>query len=172
MENIYELTTWKHPDHYGGFSPDGDFLIYSKNRDSFLLEESNFECIERDITNAANKLPEPENDGEHNQGASWVYTFRANHWGCGWVEYLLVRRDAPEQLQKLCYEIEGALADYPVYDDQDFSEREHEATQEYWSSLSVRERIEYCKENDVSIFQARYDYIKSEGIYQDISGSI
>ena len=30
MENPYQLTTWERPPYYGGFSPEGDFLVFSK----------------------------------------------------------------------------------------------------------------------------------------------
>lgn len=33
---------WKHPECYGGFSPDGDYLILSRHRDSDILSESNW----------------------------------------------------------------------------------------------------------------------------------
>ena len=37
------LTKWEHPDNYAGFSPVGDYLLLSKNRDRYILDEVNFD---------------------------------------------------------------------------------------------------------------------------------
>lgn len=33
---------WTKPECYGGFSPDGDFLVLAQTRDSDVLDESNW----------------------------------------------------------------------------------------------------------------------------------
>ncbi len=55
-----------------------------------------------------------------------VHSF--NHWGPGWFEIILVHPDDEGTAQT----IEDSLADYPVLDDEDHSQREHDMwTDEY-----------------------------------------
>ena len=147
-----EETKWIKPESYAGFSPDGDYLIYSQHRDSDCLSRSNYRRILEDLL----KL-----DGKHQTDDTecFVYDFRASHWAVGWVEYILVKQDAPEEIKQAAGEIICALSDYPVYDESDWTELEHEEISNYWEGLSVNERMQYCKENNVSIFAARKDYI-------------
>ena len=36
------MQAWEHPSDYGGFSPDGDFVLLSQHRDSDVLSRSNW----------------------------------------------------------------------------------------------------------------------------------
>lgn len=161
--NLYELPEWEHPAYYGGFSPDGDFLIYSRHRDSSILDNSNYDRILETLQKHAETLPEPPEFDEQITGrgeedfTQWVYDFRARHWAVGWCETILIRYDAPDSLQRLAAEIIGALSDYPVFDEQHYSEQEHEAIAEYWENLSTQDRIDECDRAGVSIFNARRD---------------
>lgn len=154
---------WTHPPSYGGFSPEGDYVIYVRTRDSNILDNCNYQLIFKELRNLARTLPEPPDNPNIESGdiGSWVYDFRAGHWACGWVETLLIRQDAPEALLALAGEILRALSDYPIYDESAFSEAEFEATSDYWESLSIAERVEYCREAGESIFAARRDAIPS-----------
>jgi hypothetical protein len=143
---------WKHPDYYGGFSPDGDYLICSQHRDSDALERSNYECIGRELG------AEAFDDGrEHPEERPVVYDFRARHWAVGWVDYLLVRSDASADILERAGEILAALSDYPVYNEEHFSGLEYNETLDYWVSLPMSERVALCRENGESIFAARRD---------------
>lgn len=155
LENTYNLPTWEHPSNYGGFSPDGDYLVYSRNRDSSILENSNYEII-------LSELKEAESNLENNTDKPFVYDFRANHWGCGWVEYILISKNSPDSLQALVAEIIGALQDYPIYSESDYSEKQYEAICEYWENMSISERVDYCSDNGESIFAARHNSIPEE----------
>ena len=150
--NDYDLPQWEHPRDYGGFSPDGDYLIAAQNRDSDALERSNFDRIKADLEAFDERLQ--SDDCEY-----YVYTFTANHWAVGWVEYLLIKQDAPDALQRQAYEILGALSDYPVYDESHFSELEFNEASEYWEQLPVSERVELCQRFNCNIFSARHDWI-------------
>lgn len=59
----------------------------------------------------------------------------------------------------MAQEIERALEDYPLLDEDDFSAREHEQASETWLHISLRERIELCAKYRCSIFSARRDEI-------------
>lgn len=137
-----DIPIWEHPPYYSGHSPDGDYVIYSRHRDSNLLENSNYECILRELQQA-------------DKNKKYVYDFRANHWGFGWVEYIIVRKAAPDHITNLVCEILGALSDYPILDESDYSEREYNYICDHWQGLSLQEKIELCKEHNISIFSAR-----------------
>ena len=145
-------TVWKHPSDYAGFSPDGDYVIYVRNRDSSILENSNYDRIFQDLQ----KLDEKH---QTDDTESFVYDFRAGHWAVGWVEYLLVSKDAPDEILQAAGETICALSDYPVYDETDYSDRQFNEICQYWENMSTSERIEYCADNDTSIFAARSDAI-------------
>jgi hypothetical protein len=156
-DHIADIPRWTRPANYGGFSPDGDFLIYSTHRDADILTRSNWETIGTTLRQAAQEYPEPDNDGAHNQGGSWVYDFHARHWACGWVESLLIRSDAPAGLLETAAEILCAIASYPIFDESHFSEMEYTEARDRWARASVRERIDLAARAGVSIFSARGD---------------
>ena len=168
--NEYELPTWEQPSYYGGFSPEGDFVIYGQNRDSSALERSNYQRIFEDLIEKAESLNCQENgiDGEGDD-SDMVYDFRAGHWAVGWVETILICANAPDELQAMACEILGALSDYPVYDESHYSELEWNETQAYWESLPIRDRVEYIRDAGGSIFAARKDYISENA---DPDGSL
>lgn len=151
---ILKSRKWEHPRDYGGFSPDGDYVICGRSRDSDALEESNYRSLYRDLK------CEPWNarDDEFYDERPAVYDFRQGHWAVGWVETMLVREDADEDLLIRVAEIVAGLEDYCVYDEQDFSDLESEQAQDYWETLSTRERVEMLGQCGISIFAARRDY--------------
>jgi len=76
-----------------------------------------------------------------------VQIHRFGHWANGWFEIVLVNPDKPE-LVKLAQELEDSLENYPVLDENDFSEREHEAANETWKNCyREKGRIEYIRKH-------------------------
>lgn len=152
---ILSKREWKHPSDYGGFSPDGDYMILSRHRDSYMLDESNWDI-------ARSRLGcEPYDEGrdpETYPSRPASYDWRAGHWAVGWVEYLMVRRDAPESVLIAAADIVCDLENYPILDESDYSQRQFEAVQEYWRAAGFRERMELCKDNGASIFAARHEW--------------
>ena len=155
------LEKWEHPDSYAGHSPTGDYVIYARNRDSTILENTNYKLIldELEALNPESLADDPP-----------VYDFRAGHWAVGWVEYIIVKANAPANIIKAAEEIVCALADYPVYDEDAYTNAQMEAIDEYWEGLSPRDKAEYCKDNGASIFAFRHDRMPeqvSEAFWQD-----
>lgn len=154
-------SAWKHPQYYSGFSPDGDYLIASKHRESEILSQSNFQVALRILTDAISANPGcpdcPEERDEHGYiiRPDWVYAWTARCSMVGWIDYLMVRKDAPESVLRESADIVASLADYPVLDDEHYSESQLCAVESYWENASMRERIEHCKDAGVSIFAAR-----------------
>ena len=168
--NTYDLPQWTRPEDYGGFNPVGDYVIAVQTRDSDALECSNYRRIFADLIEKAEALGCQDSgiDGEGEE-SDMVYDFRAGHWAVGWVETVLICQNAPDELQAMAREILDALADYPIYDESDYSELEWEEVNNYWSSLSVRERVEYIRDNGGNIFAARHDYLSESA---DPTGSL
>lgn len=132
------MELWQRASNYAGEDFTGYRILLSHNRDSHTMAESNWDAAVALVGN----LP-------------GVEIHRFNHWGHGWVESLLVRPDAPASTVKACEEIESRLADYPLLDEDDYSEREYDQVHSSWKSASLRERIEACRKHGLSIFAAR-----------------
>lgn len=137
---------WVRPDSYMGHNPVGDYVVYTQNRDSSILEEVNYKLILKQLLAIAT------DDDKDN---SKVYDFRASHWGCGWIEYIIVAQGASDRVLELAGEIVCSLADYPILSDSAYSEAQAEATYNYWSKNSISERMYMCRDAKVSIFSAR-----------------
>lgn len=97
-----------------GESPGDVVVVAGRNRDSDILEESNFEATLERL------------GGESKN----VEVHRFGHWGCGWFELITVNPKATAKL-RIAYEIKAALESYPVLDESDFCEREHEQSLDY-----------------------------------------
>jgi hypothetical protein len=151
------LDKWDHPTksdsirNFIGTIPTG-YCIYSQNRESSILELVNFKAILADLGG----------EGEH------VETIRHKHWACGWIEYLMVSRDAPTELLDRCVEIARALDSDPVYDDESYSNEQDTAVTEHWLNASMRERVALCSEAGVSIFRARYNDDMPDKVFENL----
>ncbi len=126
------LKKWEYPDHYFGEDLTGWYSVIGRTRDATMLEDSNFECILKALGG------ESENAIEEKRG---VYVAHHSHWAVGWVEGLMIH-ETHIDLLKQADEIMEGLDGYPVYDDEDYSEREMNAQwelieQEVRSSLNM-----------------------------------
>ena len=72
---------------------------------------------------------------------------RFGHWGPGWFEIILVRPDTA--CAKEAEECAGALENYPVLDDSDFSEREFNWACQEWEGLTLMDQLKIC--NDAGV---------------------
>ena len=117
----------------------------SQTRDSGTLDQSNFA--------AALMLLGGESDT--------VEVHRFGHWGPGWFEIILV--DPTDTVNVAIAErLTDQLVEYPVLDEEDWSNREFEAASEAWANMSLRDRAEVCRRFRVSIFSARRDYLPDD----------
>ena len=53
----------------------------------------------------------------------------------------------------------GELEQYPVLDEDHFSEKEFNEAANYWEKADISERMELCRDKGVSVFAARRDYM-------------
>ena len=94
-------------------------IIYTHNRDSGLLDESNGTVI-------AKRLEEfTEGDDPD------VVSERHDHWVVGWVEGFSIRVFHDGEITpafRVYHELAERLEDYPILDESDYSNREYDAT--------------------------------------------
>ena len=155
------MEKWELPSCYAGYSPDGDWLLLSRHRESDTVSESNWEVALRKIATLG-VLGFPTDGEERDEygridprSTGWSYVFRASHPLVGWVEYLLIREDAPAELIKLGHEIDEKLQAYPILDENHHSELEFNQIYDWWAGESLSCRIQLCAEAGDSIFAAR-----------------
>lgn len=160
---------WKHPSDYGGYSPDGDYLIYSRHRDSTILDNWNYNQIltELDSMNPADWEEDKRCWGNDYNGAP-CHDFRASHWAGGWIEYIIVKSNAPDDMLIRAAQFLYDLDQYPILDEMGYGEAQFEAVCDYWAQMSVSERVDLCREQGDSIFAARREGIP-EGCYDHMS---
>ncbi len=79
----------------------------------------------------------------------------------GWFELILVN-PANEDKLKIAEEIENALSDYPVFDEEDYSQREWDSACDYWAQMSIKERVEYLQRCKQNVFAARRDELPQD----------
>ena len=159
--NDYKWTT---PDSYAGFNPVGDIVLATQHRDCSILEQSNYQAIFAHLLEFSRQFDDPQFiEGDERSEYPWVYDFRVSHWGCGWIETLLVRDDAPQKFLDEVESILSALADYPVFDESHYSELQYEESEKWWEQLSLDDRVELCRDMGCSIFQARHDFQPTDG---------
>jgi len=143
--DILSEQVWEHPGDYAGHNPVGDYVIYARNRESSIMEDVNYNLICAELGALDDDFSAP------------VYTFRAGHWAVGWIEYVIVKNDAPEKTLENAAEILSALSDYPILNDEAYSDAQCEAITSYWERENVRDRVQWCCEAGESIFAARRD---------------
>lgn len=157
----YKLERWTRPDSFmamdsGWQYSKAAFVFLGRHRDSDLLTESNFECALECL------------GGE----SETVKVVREGHWAVGWVEWIAIHESDTKALE-LASDMIDSLNSYPALNEDDWSQREYEAAQDYWESLPLSERVDLCREADVSIYAARHNYLPMQDsgyIYESCLG--
>ena len=149
MNTFQHLTLWKTPPHYFGAQWHDYYVLAGQSRDSSALEESNFRSFHKALKAQAAKLGQgditpPDVDNEQ----SAIVVERSSHWAVGWVETLLIHKDALPALLAWCDAQLERLDGYPVFDENDYSELEMEQANTVWRDCyRVKERIAYVREH-------------------------
>ena len=107
------MQKWSRTENYIGEMYFDYYVLLSHHRDSGLVEESNFWCALKAL------------NGE----SKTVKIVRAKHWLCGWIEFIIIHESDIKSIDK-GFEIEKALENYPILDEDDFYERESEKRDE------------------------------------------
>lgn len=116
-----------------GLSNQQDWLVApcGVNRDSDALTRSNFRACLKALGGQSES----------------VEVHRFSHWGPGWFELILID-PANTEAVKTGEEIESALANYPVLDEEDFSQEENSEADEVWRNCyREKDRIAYIRKH-------------------------
>jgi hypothetical protein len=132
-------TSWDSSANFVGEKPKG-YALYSRNRESSILETINFEEFLRRL-------------GGESESVTIV---RHRHWACGWIEYLMLKEDAPHTLIETAIEITKSLDAYAILNEELYTEAQLDSMRKHWDNLSMKDRIDYCKDARISIFAARH----------------
>lgn len=151
MSNILNL--WVYPKNYHGADWSEYYVILGQHRDSDILTRCNWQAATETLEALAEQLEAFDDAGD-----SYVQITHDSHWAVGWCDTLLLHKNAPAQLIEEAEGIVKQLRDYPILDENLFSEMEEIEANETWNFISLRERIELCVEAGISIFHARHKY--------------
>ena len=116
------------------------------NRDSNHAEESNF--------HAAMSILGTIIGGE----SDTVEIHRFGHWGVGWFEIILVHPSRENEVSA----IQERLDNYPLLDDEDYSNRLWDSACFCWETMPLKYRINLCISANISLFAARHAWIPEE----------
>lgn len=94
------------------------YVCCGRNRDSDVLTNCNFDVALEELGG--------EQDGK-------VEIFETGHWACGWVQVILIHESATDLLA-IGEDIGERLHQYPVLDDDAFSEAEDKDREEWWTN--------------------------------------
>jgi hypothetical protein len=118
---------WQKFDSFGWHDRPADAeewaIVYTHNRDSDLLDQSNADAIEKALA--------PYMEGE--EESADVRPEHHGHWACGWVDGYSIRVYRNGEITpafRAYHDLAQRLADYPVLDEEDHSRREYDATLE------------------------------------------
>jgi hypothetical protein len=139
------LRRWSRGECYVGETFEDYFVVAGQHRDSDVLTRSNFRV-------ALERL-----GGE----SETVRVIRLGHWAVGWTEGLLIH-ESDEAALRVGDEIAAELEDYPILDEENYSELEWDEAGQWWDNCGMRERIRMCAEAGLSIFAARESGIPSD----------
>jgi hypothetical protein len=112
--------------------PENWAIFYTHSRDSGLLDQSNSEAIERELTPFIKK-------GD-------VVVEHHNHWATGWIDGFSIRVYRCLKITKAFrayHELAQRLTDYPILDDEDYSRREYKVTIENLTDAAWKIKNEF-----------------------------
>ena len=163
------------PDSYIGRQWDGYVPFLFLTGQSDLVEQHNYKVIKDELSKYMSNVVRVDEDKNKFMALEEA---KCKHWACGFLDYLLLSQDAPEDLVIKVADIISALEDYPIYDEDGFYQFEEEKIAEAWENMSVRDRkdilvkakfeqedIEKLSENDNGYYEA--SNIDDSGILRD-----
>jgi hypothetical protein len=110
------LERWTMPrDYFGAEWPEYYSAGVGRSRDSDCLEESNFHAMLSAL------------GGE----SDTVQVVRESHWAVGWVEWIAIH-ESDDAALRAADRLRLELDDYPILDEEDFSEREERYCEVMW----------------------------------------
>jgi hypothetical protein len=138
------LKLWTMPRNYAGEVWPAHYVVMGQHRDSDALTRSNFTALLALL------------GGE----SETVTVVREQHWAVGWVEWIGIHQDD----ETACLAADAALErldNYPVLDEDAFSELEWNEAAEYWDSLSPREKVQMAVD-----YRKRYHWLADTPVWR------
>lgn len=119
-----------------------DYFVFPiiKTRDCDFLTESNFEILSKEMLPLSKELDNEEES---------VFVARMNHWACGFYEILLIHESDTKALDK-AKKLVKELNDYPVLDEQDYSDKQNDYVSKQWEEMTLEEKKQLCEDNEVT----------------------
>lgn len=144
------LKKWTMPDSYfGEIWPDYYSSGFGQSRDSDCLEQSNFVCALEAL------------GGE----TETVFIIRESHWAVGWVEWIAIH-ETDETALKIADDLCERVSNYPVLNEEHFSELECEEANQVWKNCyNVCERIKYIRDH-----RSQFDFHDYRDMLQCVRG--
>ena len=125
-----------------------------RTRDSGIAEESNWDAAIAALEKRGDKQADED-------GYDDFTTLSFGHWACGWFEIIVAKPLTPAA--KIAKDIDAALANYPLLDDEDYHKREanehHDFVHEHCDSL-----VRNYWGNDLEAKLAKHFKVKAEWI--------
>lgn len=146
------MKLWTRPNSYIGAEWQEYLVFLGQHRDSDSLTRSNFQV-------ALERLGE-ESDT--------VLVVSENHWAVGWVEWIAIHKDDSKAIE-LATEMEESIEDYPILDETHYSNLEYTEAMDYWDSLSLSMKVDYCRDAGVSVFAARRSHDLPDRLYEKLT---
>ena len=128
---------------------------FSVHRDSEILDQSNWAVISEDLMK---RFPKSFD------------IFRASHSAVGWMEHLIIKTSNRKAV-KAAFEWCERLDDYPVADEDDFSNREYEEACEAWDAWAGSDVRSLIEQEEISfLIDEDGDYAATEEQEEVIKG--
>lgn len=149
------LTKWQHESHYGGDDLSEWYILYSHTRDSYLLQDNNFESIKKHLNEQGFEIAGSLENGEEGKV---ILLAGFGHWACGWIESLMIHQSNDAGLM-LGDEIKAAIADYPIFDEDSYCMAELEMIFDYVKEYVVKEWLD---NQDMEYTDSLLEYVTIE----------
>lgn len=177
------LKLWTLPSDYAGATWPDYYVIVGQHRDSDSLTRSNFtvakqrlEAIEKTLTveQRSPKCCGCNGDGcgvcsSDDGTVPCLINPYEGHWAVGHIEWIGLHKDSPAVLLDAAEEMLAAIESYPVLSEDHWSELEYTEAMEFWDSLSLSSKVDYCRDCEVSIFAARRSSDLPDRLYESLT---
>jgi hypothetical protein len=85
-----------------------------------------------------------------------VKIIRFGHWACGWIDTIMINPIDTKAVEQADW-INSELKKYPLFDDNDYSQKQTAYALDAWKWYSLRDKIDLCVKAGLSIFAARHE---------------
>ncbi len=113
------LKKWIDTGSYMGDDLSEYYVLIAHTRDSELLEESNWDCIKAELEKRFTFADSIEGIKANSELLLGYFS----HWACGWIESIMIH-ESNEKALMIGDDIKAELLNYPVYNDDDYSEKQ------------------------------------------------